>query len=205
MSSLENSQIFSQAGEWFWTMCQFFVVSITLFLILRQIRLQNDSHLVNSFACLESRWNSLMMLQSRRLTCERFKPNITSMEQPTAHLGYFFEEIGVYCRRGILDKEVIWEMYSFHIEHYWIMAKNSILCFRKECGDGTFYKNFEYLYNEMLQISRKKGAPTHEKTSEDIVGFIGYELGIVEFLEHTKELSVSKDKDISARTKSDAT
>jgi hypothetical protein len=183
-------QIFSQAGEWFWTMCQFFAVSTTLFFILRQIRLQNDSHLVNSFASLEGRWNALMMLQARRLSCERFRPGITAIEQPISQIGYLFEEIGVYCRRGILDKEIVWEIYSYHVEHYWIMAKNGVLSFRKDFRDETFYKNFEYLYHEMCRISKVKGAPTYEKTFDDIVGFIGYELGIVEFIEHTKEAGI---------------
>lgn len=184
------NQIFSQEGEWFWTMCQFFAVTITLLLILRQIRLQNDSHLVNSFALLEDRWNSLMMLQARRLACDRFRPGITSIEQPVSHIGYFFEEIGVYCKRGILDKDIVWEIYSYHIEHYWIMAKNGILSFRRDVRDDTFYKNFEYLYHEMCRIGQIKGAPNYEKTSEDIAGFIAYELGIIEFIERAKEASI---------------
>lgn len=182
-------QIFSQSGEWFWIMCQFIVVSITLILILRQVRLQNDSHLVNSFASFEARWNSMMMLQARRLSCERYRPGMTSIEQPIAHIGYFFEEIGVYCKRGILDKEIVWEMYSFHIEHYWVMAKNSILSLRRESRDETFYKNFEDLYQTMCDLNRKNSAATYEKTSEDVVRFIGYELGVVEFIERAKELS----------------
>jgi len=199
------NQIFSQTGEWFWTMCQFLAVTITLLLILRQIRLQNDSHLVNAFALLESRWNSLMMLQARRMSCERYRPGITSIEQPIAHIGYFFEEIGIYCKRGILDKEVVWEIYSYHIEHYWVMAKNGVLSIRRSLRDETFYKNFEALYYEMSKVSKSKGAPTHEKTSEDIAEFIVYELGVVEFIERAKETSVVDATVLSIQAGKDAT
>jgi hypothetical protein len=205
MFIIENLSIFGPGAEWFWLMCQFFAVSITLLFILRQIRLQNDSHLINSFACLESRWNSIMMQQARRMTCERYGPDITSIDQPTSHVGYFFEELGIYCKRGILDKDIVWEIYSFHIEHFWIMAKNRITCFRRDRRDETFYKNFEHLYHEMLAINRKKGAPIHEKTSEDIASFIAYELGIIEFIEHTRELNTNKGNDQTTRTDKGAT
>jgi hypothetical protein len=193
MLNFDLSKIFGHEGDWFWLMCQFLAVSITLIFILRQIRLQKDSHLVNSFTCLENRWNSIMMIQARRRTCERYRPGMTSITQPTAHVCYFFEELGVYCKRGILDKGIVWEIYSFDIEHYWIMVKNSILCFRRDLGDETFYNNFEFLYQEMLLMNRKQGAPLREKTSEDIASFIAYELGIIEFIESTRELSSSHE------------
>lgn len=182
-------EIFSQNGEWFWAMCQFLVVSITLLLILRQLRLQNDSHLTTAFASFESRWNSRMMLQARRLVCERYAPNATNVEQALAQVAYFFEELGVYCKRRILDEEVLWEIYSFQIENYWVMGKNGISCFRKEFGDQTFFRNYESLYFRMREINVKKGAPADERTSQDLADFIFHELQIIEFIEFNQDTS----------------
>ena len=60
-------EIFSQDGSWFWGMSQFIVITISL--ILRQLRIQADAHLVNSLTTLEYRWKSQLILKARRITC----------------------------------------------------------------------------------------------------------------------------------------
>ena len=66
-------EIFSQDGNWFWGMSQFIVITISLILILRQLRIQADAHLVNSLTTLEYRWKSQLMLKARRITCGKLE------------------------------------------------------------------------------------------------------------------------------------
>jgi|GEM_PF-1322977 len=167
--------------EWFWVMCQFIAVTCTLVFIVRQIKIQNDSHLVTSFASFEERWNSQMMLKARKQVCFGYKPDNVAVDATTHHVGLFFEELGVYCSKGVLNRDIVWEIYSFEIEHYWLMTRNAIYSFRKKQNDNTFYYNFERLHQHMKNIGVKKKAPMHERTQDDIQRFIEHELERVHF------------------------
>ncbi len=152
MEEISLFYIFSEEGAWFWVMCQSLVVTITLVFILRQLKIQGSAHLVNSITVLDNRWKSQIMLKARRLTCEKYRPDRTSVDQATAQICYFFEEIGIYCKRSILDLETVWEIYSYDIEHYWMITKNGIHHLRKKKNDPTYYKNFQNLYNTFAKI-----------------------------------------------------
>lgn len=172
---------FGPGNEWFWVMVQCAGVLITLFFILRQIKLQKDSHLVNSFSILQDRWNSRMMLNARRDICLRHRDNHGRLDGTMHHLCLFFEEMGAFCSKGVLDIDVVWEIYSFEIEHYWVMARDSVTNFRREQKDDTFYYHFRKLYHSTKVLGGKKGAPDHEKTRDDVESFIELELRKIEF------------------------
>jgi hypothetical protein len=55
--------------EWFWAMGQFFAIIISLFLILRQIRIQTHANMLALFAQMEQRWNSEPLQIARREIC----------------------------------------------------------------------------------------------------------------------------------------
>lgn len=175
---------FGPSYEWFWTMSQCAVVLFTLLFILRQIKLQNDAHLVNSFAILGDRWNSPMMLHARRDICLRSKAGQSHLDGTMHHLCLFFEELGAFCSKNVLDPDIVWEIYSFEIEHYWVMARDSITHFRKAQGDKTFYYHFERLYKLTQSLGEKKGASIHERTRDDVANFINHELNMVAVFLH---------------------
>jgi hypothetical protein len=172
---------FNTDSEWFWTMIQCVVVLITLLFILRQVKLQSDSHLVHSFAVFNDRWNSRMMLHARREICLKYKPGDGIVDGPLHHLCLFFEELGAFTSKKVLDPDIVWEIYSFEIEHYWKMASEGIKRFRKEENDYTFFFHFEKLYLQTRKLGEKKRAPIHERTEKDIASFRRYELESVDF------------------------
>lgn len=185
--------LFTNNGEWFWVMCQFIAVTTTLFLILRQLRFQRNSHLVNSLSTLDTRWKSNLMLQARRLACERYRPDQTTIDQATTFVSLFFEELGMYYRRKTLDIEAIWEVYSYDIECYWIIAKNSIFNFRKQHNDPTIFTNFQGLYESIQKVNKKKGAPVGERTAQDVKEFIEWELENIQFIENIRTSLVAEE------------
>ncbi len=183
---------FGPGSEWFWQMLQCFVVVLTGLFVVRQIQLQGDSHIVNSFTQLNQRWNSQLMLTARRIACEHYRPDNKSIDQASGQVAMFFEEVGAYCRRGRLNRDLLWELFSFDIEHYWPILENNIVSMRKHFGnDLTYYHHFERLHRDMLRISKKKGAGIGKKTQEDIRSFVAFELGVVSFLE-SKALDSNK-------------
>lgn len=166
------SHIFSTNGSWFWDMSQFFVITISLILIIRQLRLQRDAHLVNSLATLDARWKSQLMLKARKKTCEQYSPDSKTVNQYAAQILYFFEELGMYMEKNIMTIDVIWEIYSYDIEHYWPITKNGILSLRKKSNDSSYYSNFEKLYNSIQKYNKKMKTPFTERTAEEIADFI---------------------------------
>jgi hypothetical protein len=122
-----------------------------------------------------------MMLNARRDNCLRHRDNNGRLDGTMHHLCLFFEEVGAFCSKGVLDIDVVWEIYSFEIEHYWVMARDSITKFKRDQKDDTFYYHFKRLYQSTQKLGRKKGAPDHEKTREDIDSFIELELRKIEF------------------------
>jgi hypothetical protein len=176
--------LFGPQSEWFWTMTQCAAVFITLLFILRQVKLQSDSHLVHSFAVFGERWNSRMMLHARRDICLRYRPGDGVVDGTVQHLCLFFEELGAFTAKRVLDPDIVWEIYSFEIEHYWAMVDEAIKRFRKEENDYTFFYHFERLYRQTRKLGKKKGAPAHERTETDIKNFIRHELASVDFFLH---------------------
>jgi hypothetical protein len=86
------------------------------------------------------------------------------------------------AERGIgLDRCQVRHLSSREIEHYWVMARDSITNFRREQKDDTFYYHFRKLYHSTKALGRKKGAPDHEKTRGDVESFIDLELRKIEF------------------------
>jgi len=181
---MEAFCIIGPESEWFWVMVQAVAVIVTGFFILRQLRLQKNAHLVSSFAILHDRWNSQMMLRARHTVCQNHKHDLEQIPFEDALVGMFFEELGGYCRLGHLDIDIAWENYSFYVEHYWIMLRNQIICYRKNNGnDSSYYYHFEKLYHDFRDISRQKKTPSEEKTADDIKRFIAFENKACNFLD----------------------
>ena len=70
----------------------------------------------------------------------------------------FFEQLGLLMRKKAIDKEVVW--YSFYncAIGYWTAAKSYIL--QERSKDITIWIDYNYLYNELLKIEKKKTKKT---------------------------------------------
>lgn len=175
--------LFSPNGEWAWVMIQAVVVSATLLLILRQLTLQRNSHVVNTIASLDEAWKSEIMIYSRHYSCSTFSLDKEDLGLCEAEVCTFFEKLGVYRNLNVLSMELIWEIYSYYIENYWQIFQKSITCMRVEYRDYTYYTNFEELYKEVVKINKKKGVPNTQKTNDQLNEFIAGELQNTNFLD----------------------
>lgn len=68
----------------------------------------------------------------------------------------FFETLGYLARRGMVDKEMIWNEFSIKILGWWPAYEEYIADLRKKDEDETLYEEFEYLYNEILALETKR-------------------------------------------------
>jgi hypothetical protein len=162
---------------WFWTMVQAIAVVVTLIIINLQLRIHRNANLLDTFATLENRWNSQYMLQARRKVCDMHdKDQKLRIGGRLALVLDFFEDIGFYLDRKVLDHEVVWHKWSQTVEYYWLMFKPHIERFRKETGYKSWYGRFESLNQMMAKIAKKEGIPFGTKSKADIDKFVSTEI-----------------------------
>ena len=166
------AQIFGQNSAWFWTMLQAIVVAITLYLIYRQLRVGRYSNMLDTLARLDEKWFSEVMLKARHgICCDYVNPEKKEDRRITyreAMVLDFFEDIGIFLKRRVLEKETVWESYSYSIEHYSQMLQVRVTEFRASSKDQSWYDNFQALAETMRKVSKKRGASTQDKTEQEM-------------------------------------
>jgi hypothetical protein len=82
---------------------------------------------------------------------------ISSFEicQHASDVSNFFERIGLFLKRDILDLEFTWNLFAMYSIGYWEVLEKDINELRKLLNDNTAWEGFEYLYKQMKQYDRK--------------------------------------------------
>jgi hypothetical protein len=99
---------------------------------------------------------------------------------PTDAVLDFFESIGYYARQGLLDRETVWNDFSYTIMHYWPAVKAHARTGRD--GDREHWVNFEWLNGELLQdAARRRHATVTQMTpsTEDVKEFLRDEANLL--------------------------
>jgi hypothetical protein len=84
-------------------------------------------------------------------------------------LGYF-ENIAYLKHRGVLDEGMVWNIFFWHVERYYIAVTNptNLLKVFRQGDQQTIYSEFEKLYNELRKYDRKqRGIAYDEGKPED--------------------------------------
>lgn len=81
-----------------------------------------------------------------------------------AVVGVYFEGVGVLLHRGLIDAEFTYDLLSSPVEFTWEKMKPIVEGLRVQMGRSDPYMFFEYLYNEMKRIDRKRGIPDSKQT-----------------------------------------
>jgi hypothetical protein len=170
--------MFGEGSEWFWAMAQFFAITISLGLIYRQIKIQSQANMLNTLESLADKWNSQFLLRQRHEACAAYPQENLRIENAEGDVLGFFEDLGLYYKRGVFDIEIIWERYSYFVEYYWAMYYSSIYKYRSETADNTWFRCFENLYNAIQNYSKKECGMSAPKTEEQISKFIRGELAV---------------------------
>ena len=142
-------EAFTDKGTWIWTIVQTGVVGLSAWFVVRQLRLQRIATMATTLQALDKRWRSHDMLTARRGACAYFGSGEAHINRPEEAICGFFEEIGMYVRKGVLPLDVVWDTYSQSIEHYWAIFTTHVHKMRQDLGDKTFYDQFERLNGQL--------------------------------------------------------
>ncbi|MGR5239226.1 DUF4760 domain-containing protein [Vibrio alfacsensis] len=155
-------------SSWFWQMCQFFVITSTLFVISMQLRTQRKANMLKALHNWDEKWHSKLMIRCRNQVGEAYLNNDSGFPEEVAHVANFFEDLGLHVQDGVIEKKAVWEFYSHPICLYWQLMKQTVENRRAEDCDETIIKNFEWLFNEMNKISKRKGVPCNPLSIQDL-------------------------------------
>jgi Domain of unknown function (DUF4760) len=175
LSNIPIQGIFGSGSEWFWAMAQFLVIAFTLFFITYQINLQRLSNALSSLHTLREQWNSEMMCNARKGICENQNPLSRTISEHEGPVLTFFEEIGVYLEYGVISEMMIWDVYSYWIENYWLILEPYIKEYRNNVSDKTLFERFQSLHKRISNINRRRGTPEN-KSDERLQKFRAREI-----------------------------
>ena len=168
--------VFGEHSEWFWVMAQTLIIFVSALLIYDQVRAQRYANIIQMLAKMRETWDSSPMLAHRRTTCENHRVGSKKISVAEGQVLGFFEEMGLLCRKGVLDDEFVWATYSYFIEHYWSMLETNIKEYRLTTKDNSWYEEVEGLRNMVAKFSLKKNVSASDKTDLEITTFIDGEL-----------------------------
>ncbi len=166
---------FGQESSWFWSMCQFIVIAITLVMIYLQVRIQRKSSMLNTLHKCDEKWNSDVLLKCRSHASEDYLRNDLHLHEEEVILINFFEDLGLYVQEKVLSKAIVWDSYSYYIERYWPMLEAAIKERQASNGDLTIGERFKNLHSDMNKFSQKKKAPSGPFSKDDISALANHE------------------------------
>lgn len=180
--SLGFSWIIGPDSVWLWAMLQFWVVAFSLYFIYQQIRIQSHANMLTALFELAGKWDSNRMIDARRQVCENrtTHPENRAINPDEERIASFFEEIGLFVKKGAFTSDVIWEAYSYYIEHYWPMLEPHVKEMRHVERDNSWFENFEALYNQLQKISKRRGVFVFKREEADMAKFIRGEMSAIQ-------------------------
>ena len=114
-----------------------------------------------------ARFDSPAMRRDRKHLAEYF---LSSRPEIPETVLDFFEDLGLFLRRGCLDEELAWDAFGFYAVRWWAICKGYILEERRKQSDSTLFTDFEDLIKRFLARDAKAGLV--EPTPSDLQQFL---------------------------------
>jgi hypothetical protein len=90
----------------------------------------------------------------------------------------FFEDLGMLLRRNYLDREMIWDTFSYYARMWWSACREYIAAERTALNDDTLFTDFDYLAERISEDEVKKRHKTRaqlEPSPSDLKAFLDAE------------------------------
>ena len=129
---------------------------VTAFVAIVAVWLQNRASRTLLAAQLamefDKRFSTEDMLRER----QSLASSLMDQRDPDSELLDFFESVGHYAKRGLLDQETLWNDFSYFVIRYWPLLKDFV---RRErtAGDGDpdLYANIEVAADGRAQVAAR--------------------------------------------------
>jgi hypothetical protein len=150
------------------------LVFVTFWMARKQIVLlkqqTDDAHAnlcLQNHLTFTARFDSPAMQRDRKSLAEHF---LSSRPEIPERVLDFFEDLGLFLRRGYLDEELAWDTFGFYAVRWWAVCRGYILEERRRQSDSTLFTDFEDLAKQFLTRDTKAGLT--EATPSDLQQFL---------------------------------
>jgi hypothetical protein len=149
--------LFGPGSEWFWTMAQFLLLTVTALAIYRQLRAQGSANALSAQTALLAEWDSPAMLRLRLASLMHIASG--QLEQPPGFriVGNFFARLASLVTHGHLLSTDSWELWSGQTQFWWALAAPWLSAIRTP--NPGIWGEFEELAATLAALDRKNGVP----------------------------------------------
>jgi hypothetical protein len=128
------------------------------------LRSERTPELVAAFEFVATQLKTKLGDPVYRRELEGFAPSREAHQELV--LADYFEHIGAYMKRGLLDEDIYFEIAS--PERYWKLVEPAIAIYRRS-RDSTAFENFEYLVVRAQKYDREHPSGTYPKNEERLM------------------------------------
>jgi hypothetical protein len=93
----------------------------------------------------------------------------------------FFEDMGMLLRRGFLDRDMLWDTFSYYARMWWTACRDYIATERSNLHDATLFADFDWLAEQIAEDDVRKRGRTRaeiEPSALDLRAFLEGEAGL---------------------------
>lgn len=119
-------------------------ISVTLFVVWRQIRASKQLASLQLFLQLAAQWDSADMQQKRARLARKLLDDPTAVDLDDTAL-VFLETLAHMVRRRLVDRDLVWTTFSIDVSSYWPVARHYVEHIRQAMSDPTLFEELETL------------------------------------------------------------
>jgi hypothetical protein len=158
--NLDGLTLIGQGSEWFWSMLQFVVVTVTLLAVYRQVRLQADAAAIQQMDALVTEWRSEAMTRHTLSITTALRDGTPPEAVPygaASTIGDFWEGIGYLVREGHIDRRLLYENLGNGARWWWTALRPWAMKVRVEPHQRDALDQFEWLAGQMALMDQAAG------------------------------------------------
>jgi hypothetical protein len=159
--------LFLVLGTWALVFVTFWMARKQIVLLKQQTDDAHANLCLQNHLTFTARFDSPAMQRDRKSLAEHF---LSSRPEIPERVLDFFEDLGLFLRRGYLDEELAWDTFGFYAVRWWAVCRGYILEERRRQSDSTLFTDFEDLAKQFLTRDTKAGLT--EATPSDLQQFL---------------------------------
>jgi hypothetical protein len=161
--NLDGAVILGPGSEWFWSMAQFVVVTVTLVGIYFQLRIARDANAFEQIDRIASEFESELMARYRVEILVALRDGTKPEDVPDGAAGYlanFWEKVAGLVRAGHVNRRIVYEQLGGPCRYWWAVLAPNIRRFRMETGELNSSEHHEWLEGVFAGMDRQAGVTT---------------------------------------------
>ena len=126
------------------------------------------------FAQMAKQYDSPEMLQARSRLADALLADETTHDIDETVLMHY-ENLALLVRRGLIDRQLVWNIYSYDAPRYWLVLRNYVQSFREKYSEPSYFEEFEGLVEWLKALKRSPlgtALRPREITSSDLRDFL---------------------------------